>query len=108
MVAIIKGKFNMQDTLKYKCIIVLVCFLGITVPIFAGYGLRNDKVYPVTGTASLSSLELSSVVFRQQEEIQVLKQELARTRQELRDSQQELSEFRSEFSQFKNLYFRRF
>jgi hypothetical protein len=98
----------MQHTSRYG--VFLVVLIGILIPsaLCAGYGLRNDKVYPVTGTASLSSLELSSVVFRQQEEIQVLKQELARTRQELRDSQQELSEFRSEFSQFKNLYFRRF
>jgi Skp family chaperone for outer membrane proteins len=73
-----------------------------------GYILRNDKIQPVQSTASLGNLELSSVVFRHQEAIQVLQQDLARTRQELRDSQQELKEFRSEFAQFKNLYFRRF
>lgn len=73
-----------------------------------GFIFRNQKVQPVQPPSSLSNLELSSVVFQHQEDIQLLKQELAQVRQELRDSQQELREFKSEFSQFKNLYFRRF
>ena len=86
---------------------ILVCSLGSST-VSAGFVFRSDSVQPVAGSAALGNSELSSVVFRHQEDIQLLRQELSKTRQELRDVRQELSEFKSEFSQFKNLYFRRF
>jgi hypothetical protein len=93
-----------------KRILISICicsFLFSSVEA-AGFIWRNEKVHPVQSAGPLGNGDLSSVVFLHQEDIQLLKQELARTRQELRDSQQELREFRSEFAQFKNLYFRRF
>jgi hypothetical protein len=86
---------------------ILFFSLGATV-ISAGFTLQGDRVQPIAGSAALGNTELSSVVFRHQEDLQGLRQELSKTRQELRDVRQELSEFRNEFSQFKNLYFRRF
>ncbi len=100
---------NKSTPLGYRILVISIflCSFGAA-PASAGFVLRNDKVQPVTGGTVLGNAELSSVVFRHQEEVQLLKQELAKTRQELRDVQQELNEFRSEFAQFKNLYFRRF
>lgn len=83
-------------------------FLCVVAVMMSGFVVSNDRVQPSQSNAALTNLALSSVVFRQQEELSALRQEVSRSRQEMRDLQQEIKELRSEFSQFKNLYFKRF
>ena len=74
------------------------------------YKFINKRVQKIksTKTTPFSKTTLSEVVYTQDEEIALLRQQLLKSKAEQKKLKKELTELKKSFERFKNYYFRRY